>query len=88
MGAVETLICWENLDIVRYQLKNPVTGGIRFCSDRNSFHRFKIAFIGLTIKFLRFLEEKLLYLDPDQEKNKTHFTESSVCHFVFLFTKI
>ncbi|KAK6107460.1 Uncharacterized protein BM_BM13754 [Brugia malayi] len=48
MGAVETLICWENLDIVRYQLKNPVTG-----------------------------EEKLLYLDPDQEKNKTHFTESS-----------
>uniref|UniRef100_A0A8R1TVU2 Eukaryotic peptide chain release factor subunit 1 n=1 Tax=Onchocerca volvulus TaxID=6282 RepID=A0A8R1TVU2_ONCVO len=48
MGAIETLICWENLDIVRYQLKNPITG-----------------------------EEKLLYLDPDQEKNKTHFTESS-----------
>ncbi|MCP9262675.1 Eukaryotic peptide chain release factor subunit 1 [Dirofilaria immitis] len=48
MGAVETLICWENLDIVRYQLKNPVTG-----------------------------EEKLLYLDPEQEKNKMHFTESS-----------
>ena len=22
MGAVETLICWENLDIVRYKLKN------------------------------------------------------------------
>ncbi|VDO25159.1 unnamed protein product [Onchocerca flexuosa] len=48
MGAIETLICWENLDIVRYQLKNPITG-----------------------------EEKLLYLVPDQEKNKTHFTESS-----------
>uniref|UniRef100_A0A158Q8I0 Eukaryotic peptide chain release factor subunit 1 n=1 Tax=Elaeophora elaphi TaxID=1147741 RepID=A0A158Q8I0_9BILA len=52
MGAVETLICWENLDIVRYQLKNPVNS-----------------------------EEKLLYLDPDQEKNKAHFTESSVCYF-------
>ncbi|MFH4977250.1 hypothetical protein AB6A40_003959 [Gnathostoma spinigerum] len=25
MGAVETLICWENLDITRYRLKNPVT---------------------------------------------------------------
>lgn len=23
MGAVETLICWENLNIMRYQLKNP-----------------------------------------------------------------
>ncbi|VDM65265.1 unnamed protein product [Strongylus vulgaris] len=22
MGAVETLICWENLDIIRYKLKN------------------------------------------------------------------
>ncbi|VDM42161.1 unnamed protein product [Toxocara canis] len=26
MGAVETLICWENLDITRYRLKNPATG--------------------------------------------------------------
>lgn len=34
MGAVETLICWENLDIVRYQLKNPATGGIHFCLFR------------------------------------------------------
>lgn len=25
MGAVETLICWENLTIIRYQLKNPQT---------------------------------------------------------------
>lgn len=22
MGAVETLICWENLDVIRYQLIN------------------------------------------------------------------
>lgn len=26
MGAVETLICWENLNIMRYQLKNASTG--------------------------------------------------------------
>ncbi|VDN06893.1 unnamed protein product [Thelazia callipaeda] len=48
MGSVETLICWENLDIIRYQLKNPVTG-----------------------------DDKLLYLEPAQEKNKRHFTENS-----------
>lgn len=26
MGAVETLICWENLDIQRYSLKNHSSG--------------------------------------------------------------
>lgn len=26
MGSVEILICWENLDIMRYQLKHPATG--------------------------------------------------------------
>lgn len=25
MGAVEILICWENLDIMRYKLKNAAT---------------------------------------------------------------
>lgn len=25
MGAVEILICWENMDILRYVLKNPTT---------------------------------------------------------------
>merc|ERR1711962_395132 len=46
MGAVETLICWENLDIQRYSLKNHTTG-----------------------------EEKILHLRPDQEKDKTYFTD-------------
>lgn len=45
MGAVETLICWENLDVTRYRLKSP-SG-----------------------------EEKILHLRPDQEKNKSHFTD-------------
>lgn len=26
MGAIETLICWENLNIMRYQLKNASSG--------------------------------------------------------------
>ncbi|CAG0879930.1 unnamed protein product [Darwinula stevensoni] len=46
LGAVETLICWENLDITRFVLKNHQTG-----------------------------EEKVLHLNPEQEKDKTHFTD-------------
>ena len=50
LGAVETLICWENLDITRFVLKNHQTG-----------------------------EEKVLHLNPEQEKDKTHFTDKEVC---------
>lgn len=46
MGAVETLIVWENLDIVRYVLKNHQTD-----------------------------EERILFLKPEQEKDKTYFTD-------------
>ncbi|XP_035220018.1 eukaryotic peptide chain release factor subunit 1-like [Stegodyphus dumicola] len=46
MGSVEILIAWENLDIVRYVLKNHTTD-----------------------------EEKVLHLTPEQEKDKTHFTD-------------
>jgi len=46
MGAVETLICWENLDIQRVTLKNHASG-----------------------------EEKILFLNSEQEKDKTHFTD-------------
>ncbi|GFU49198.1 eukaryotic peptide chain release factor subunit 1 [Trichonephila clavipes] len=46
MGSVEILIAWENLDIVRYVLKNHVTD-----------------------------EDKVLHLTPEQEKDKTHFTD-------------
>ncbi|KAK0411002.1 hypothetical protein QR680_005425 [Steinernema hermaphroditum] len=45
MGAVETLICWENLDIARHVLKTA-SG-----------------------------EEKVLFLRPQEEKNKEHFTD-------------
>lgn len=46
MGAVETLIVWENLDLIRYSLKNNTTN-----------------------------EERVLHLKPEQEKDKTHFTD-------------
>lgn len=49
LGAVETLICWENLDIQRYVLKNHASA-----------------------------EERILHLTPDQEKDKTHFTDKEV----------
>lgn len=46
MGSVEILIVWENLEIMRYMLKNHSTD-----------------------------ELKVLHLNPDQEKDKTHFIE-------------
>jgi len=46
MGAVETLICWENLDIQRVTLKNHSTG-----------------------------EEKILFLNSEQEKDKTLYQD-------------
>lgn len=52
LGSVETLICWENLDIQRYVLKNHTNA-----------------------------EEKVLHLTPEQEKDKTHFTDKEVSIF-------
>ncbi|KAJ2939886.1 hypothetical protein O0L34_g6586 [Tuta absoluta] len=49
LGAVETLICWENLDIQRYVLKLHATG-----------------------------QETVLHLTPEQEKDKSHFTDKEV----------
>ncbi|XP_039264752.1 eukaryotic peptide chain release factor subunit 1 [Styela clava] len=46
MGAVEILIVWENMDTMRYVLKNHTAD-----------------------------DEKILFLRPDQEKDKTHFTD-------------
>lgn len=46
MGAVDTLIVWENLDVTRYVLKNHSTD-----------------------------VENILYLRPEQEKDKTHFLD-------------
>jgi peptide chain release factor subunit 1 len=37
MGAVEILIVWENLDMMRYVLKNPQTGGLLFLMNQNAY---------------------------------------------------
>lgn len=50
LGAVEILICWENLDIQRYVLKNQSS------STANT----------------------VLHLTPEQEKDKSHFTDKEV----------
>lgn len=47
LGSVETLICWENLDIQRYVLKNHVSA----------------------------TSTTVLHLTPEQEKDKSHFTD-------------
>ena len=51
LGAVDILICWENLDIVRYVLKVP---GAESSQPR------------------------ILHLTPEQEKDKSHFTDKDV----------
>jgi len=48
LGAVEILICWENLDIMRYVLKVPGAEAS---------------------------QPKILHLTPEQEKDKSHFTD-------------
>lgn len=50
LGSVETLICWENLDIQRYVLKNHVSA----------------------------TSTTVLHLTPEQEKDKSHFTDKEV----------
>jgi len=47
LGSVETLICWENLDIQRYVLKNHANS----------------------------TTTTVLHLTPEQEKDKSHFTD-------------
>jgi len=47
LGSVETLICWENLDIQRYVLKNHANS----------------------------ISTTVLHLTPEQEKDKSHFTD-------------
>lgn len=45
-GAVDIILCWENLDITRYVLKNHKSG-----------------------------EQTEVYITPQEEKNRTHFTD-------------
>ena len=46
MGAVETLICWENLDIQRYSLKNHTTGELKVLHLTTEQEKDKTHFTG------------------------------------------
>ena len=60
LGSVETLICWENLDIQRYVLKNHANS----------------------------TSTTVLHLTPEQEKDKSHFTDKEVGSCIqFMLTK-
>ena len=56
LGAVEILICWENLDIMRFVLKIPGSEAT-----------------------------KILHLTPEQEKDKSHFTDKDVSRLIICF---
>ena len=75
MGAVETLICWENLDIQRVGftsssvhnfMKSSLNVKVIICSH---FH-FQV-----TLKNHASGEEKILFLNSEQEKDKTLYTD-------------
>ena len=57
LGSVETLICWENLDIQRYVLKGSAPA------------------------------PTVLHLTPEQEKDKSHFTDKEVTLFNIMIQK-
>lgn len=70
MGAVETLICWENLDI-------QVSCGGEMGLPVLSLGLMTIdCFVQrVTLKNHASGEEKILFLNSEQEKDKTHFTD-------------
>ncbi|XP_056593327.1 eukaryotic peptide chain release factor subunit 1b isoform X1 [Triplophysa dalaica] len=78
MGAVEILIVYENLDTMRYVLRCHGEN----TTPENGMYVIAIAlFFSLKIEMFSFLivfflsDEKTLYLTPEQEKDKSHFTD-------------
>ena len=75
MGAVETLICWENLDIQRVGLllvKSMKTYLVPFCLISLVHLEYCIQ---VTLKNHASGEEKILFLNSEQEKDKTLYTD-------------
>ena len=55
MGACEILICWENLDITRYLLRNPSTGEEKIIYQRGSITQDKSNYVDKDVSlFSRF----------------------------------
>lgn len=64
LGAVETLIVWENLDITRYVLRNAAGG--------TSYSRHALSF---STPFS--LEEIIIHANKEQEKDRERFMDKS-----------
>ena len=73
MGAVETLICWENLDIQRVGLL-LVKSSKNFLVPLISLVHLEYC-IQVTLKNHASGEEKILFLNSEQEKDKTLYTD-------------
>lgn len=85
MGAVEILIVYENLDTMRYVLRchgentTPENGKLVLAVVQS--HVKKNCKSTCSFQFHKFLfppDEKILYLTPEQEKDKSHFTDKEV----------
>lgn len=86
MGAVEILIVYENLDTMRYILR---VHGAECNGAENGNHSTyamtivaenwrKIMSCSTNLHVLWYSDEKTLYLTPEQEKDKSHFTDKEV----------
>lgn len=85
MGAVEILIVYENLDTMRYILRvhGAESNG---AENGKQMQNIVLAFAeklewwafswGLLLVWIS--DEKTLYLTPEQEKDKSHFTDKEV----------
>ncbi|GAU92111.1 hypothetical protein RvY_04236 [Ramazzottius varieornatus] len=70
MGACETLICWENLDITRYLLRNPSTGEEKLIYQRGSITQDKSNFLDKDTGVELEVEESISLLEWLAEKYK------------------
>lgn len=66
MGAVETLIVWENLDLTRYTLRNAAGGRLTF----------SLSSVRLLIPRVK-LDEIIKHLSKEDEKNKEKLMDAS-----------
>lgn len=65
LGAVETLIVWENMDITRYLLRNAAGG--QFFESYYRRHRMLI----------KAQEEIIIHTNKEQDKDRERFTDKS-----------
>jgi peptide chain release factor subunit 1 len=74
IGAVETLVVWENLECNRYKIKHPISGGNKERERERERERDFILFLHVLPLLFR-TEEKVLHLTKEQEKEKNWFRD-------------